>query len=468
MEETWKDIPNMDNMEFSKYYQVSNLGNIRSKDRVIQTKKGARKVKGKLLSPSINHTSYPHVNLRVDGKQKSYDVHRLVALAFVPNPYNLPMVNHKDENKLNNCAYNLEWCNSSYNSTYNGIHKRIAQTKGKPVDMYSSTGKLINRFESARQAERITGLSNANINKSCLGKYNATKGYKWRFTNMEYVDTLPNTDLEIYSVPNNDPRLKDLCLNHHYLHRMPSTKYCYALKHKGEDTKFEGMVVYGTIQFKTQLQNICNNGVSTRENTLELKRSYVSDDVRKTYDNVMSMFISRTLRHLKTINNFIIVSYADTGIDKYGNSFAGYSHFGYIYQASNFMYLGSRVGTFKRYAGYGSQSGTNWKKGVYYRFSNYPTIKELYIYIAGNKRFKKHVIQNLKYKPKAYPKGYERTYDENAYSLDRLIFDRTLGKWYLESDFVNTPLYKKYFVDNKGYIEGEQKPEHIFTPNSLI
>ena len=67
------------------------------------------------LKPRANRCGYLYLNLSKNGKAKSYMIHRLVAEAYLPNPENLPQVNHKDENKANNCLQNLEWCDASYN-----------------------------------------------------------------------------------------------------------------------------------------------------------------------------------------------------------------------------------------------------------------------------------------------------------------------------------------------------------------
>ena len=104
MEEMWKDFYN---------YQVSNYGQVRNSKT------------GRLLKLQLNEKGYLRVALRIDGKTKWYRVSRLVASLFIPNPDNLPEVNHKDENKLNNRADNLEWCNRIYNVHYGTGLERI-------------------------------------------------------------------------------------------------------------------------------------------------------------------------------------------------------------------------------------------------------------------------------------------------------------------------------------------------------
>lgn len=114
--EEWKDIP-----DYEGKYQVSNMGRVKSLNY-------ARRKQVKVLRPGIEKTrGYLSVTLLKDGKQKTKPVHRLVAIAFIPNPNDLPQVNHKDENKLNNCVDNLEWCNAKYNCNYGHRNMKISQ-----------------------------------------------------------------------------------------------------------------------------------------------------------------------------------------------------------------------------------------------------------------------------------------------------------------------------------------------------
>lgn len=113
MMEIWKDCKG-----YEGKYQVSNLGRVWSV-------KGQKYLKGTIL-PS----GYVHVHLTTpNGKRKKERLHRLVAIAFLDNPNNLPQVNHKDENKLNNCVDNLEWCNAKYNANYGTRNQRIGDTR---------------------------------------------------------------------------------------------------------------------------------------------------------------------------------------------------------------------------------------------------------------------------------------------------------------------------------------------------
>ncbi|MEK3549746.1 NUMOD4 domain-containing protein [Lactobacillus crispatus] len=126
-EEQWKPVAEA---HFSKIYEVSNLGRVRSKDRWIWT--GGHKYlrKGKVLQPCINKSNgYFYVVLSYKGVQKDFTVHSLVANAWLPRVKGLDFINHKNENKLDNRVCNLERCTPQYNVLYNGLSKRQAETR---------------------------------------------------------------------------------------------------------------------------------------------------------------------------------------------------------------------------------------------------------------------------------------------------------------------------------------------------
>lgn len=112
--EIWKDIKGYENL-----YQISNIGRVKSLNKIVTCKNGKKfKVKGKILKLTNHKRGYKTIMLHKDGKVKLWLVHRLVGLTFIPNPNNYPQINHKDENKINNCVENLEWCTNSYNAHY--------------------------------------------------------------------------------------------------------------------------------------------------------------------------------------------------------------------------------------------------------------------------------------------------------------------------------------------------------------
>ena len=114
---------------------------------------------------------YPAVTLSKDGKSKAYSVHRLVAEAFIPNPENLPEVNHKDENPLNCKASNLEWCTHQYNIEY---------SKAKSVAQYYD-GELIAKYKSISVASKMTGIGRTSINNVLCGWAKTAGGYEWKY-----------------------------------------------------------------------------------------------------------------------------------------------------------------------------------------------------------------------------------------------------------------------------------------------
>ena len=123
IEEIWRPIEGYEGL-----YEVSNTGLIRSLDRFVGNR---NRIKGKILSIRIEKDGYCSVALSKDGKIKRYKIHRLVAQAFLQNPDNLPQVNHKDEDKLNNSVENLEWCTAKYNINYGTRQERAIDTKVK-------------------------------------------------------------------------------------------------------------------------------------------------------------------------------------------------------------------------------------------------------------------------------------------------------------------------------------------------
>jgi hypothetical protein len=183
MEEIWKDIEG-----YEGRYQVSNLGRVRSLDRVCIMKNGLKRLqKGRIMAFFIGHDGYHIVKLCSKSLKVGYRVHRLVAMAFIENPNNLPIINHKDENKINNCVDNLEWCNHEYNACYGSTPQRLSITHknhpglSKPVEQFTMDGKFIKSYPSSKEAQRQTGIKAVNIAMCCRGKYSQSGGYLWRY-----------------------------------------------------------------------------------------------------------------------------------------------------------------------------------------------------------------------------------------------------------------------------------------------
>lgn len=164
MEEIWKTIVGYDE------YQISNMGNVKSLNY-------RRTGKEKILKPVKNTDNYAQVGLYKQGKRKCYLVHRLVAEAFIENPNNLPELNHIDEDKTNNAASNLEWCDSKQNINYGTRNQRVAEKLSKQV-LCVETGKI---YTSTHQVERELGFSKGNISSACNSRLKQAYGFHWKY-----------------------------------------------------------------------------------------------------------------------------------------------------------------------------------------------------------------------------------------------------------------------------------------------
>ena len=131
----------------------------------------------KYLKPCYNKWGYAYVDLCNNGCKLRVFIHQIVAKMFIPNPNNLPQINHKDEDKTNNRVENLEWCTASYNNSYGSLPYKTAKRCGKPV-LCVETGVS---YVSAGEAARRTGCCSKSILHVCNGKFHTTHGYHWKF-----------------------------------------------------------------------------------------------------------------------------------------------------------------------------------------------------------------------------------------------------------------------------------------------
>ena len=164
IKEYWKPV-----VGYEGLYMVSNWGRVKSMNYNHSGKE-------RILKLIPNRYGYLYVNLYKNNIKKKYLVHRLVAEAFIDNPDNLPQVNHRDENKLNNNVDNLEWCTNEYNINYGTRNERCS----KPVLQYTLDGEFVREWPSTMECER-NGFNRGNIWMCCQGKLKKYKGYIWKF-----------------------------------------------------------------------------------------------------------------------------------------------------------------------------------------------------------------------------------------------------------------------------------------------
>lgn len=219
MEEIWVDIKG-----YEGFYQVSNQGRVKSLERRVKNNNNdeMRTIKERILKIHIDKKGYYRVDLCKNGNKKQYLVHRLVAIAFIPNPDNLPQIDHIDTNRLNNVWTNLKWCTNKENSNNELTRKHMSESqKGKQLsdntkkkiskafkgESHPFYGKhhteeakqkmrvsnsikivqldknynMIKIWDSAKEVERETGYYNTNVNGCCRGKIKTYKGFIWMY-----------------------------------------------------------------------------------------------------------------------------------------------------------------------------------------------------------------------------------------------------------------------------------------------
>ena len=181
MNEKWKDI-----VGYEGLYQVSNLGRVKSLQRTILCNTGVyTTVNERILSAADKGLGYMVVGLNKNGIHKTARVHRLVAVAFIPNPNGFSLINHKDKNPKNNRIDNLEWCDYKYNNNYADHNLLLSKSQSFPVLQYSIDGKFIARYYGATEASKKLGIDKVSIRACCRGKLQTSGGYIWKYENSD-------------------------------------------------------------------------------------------------------------------------------------------------------------------------------------------------------------------------------------------------------------------------------------------
>lgn len=180
IKEIWKDIEGYEGL-----YQISNFGNVKS---LLFNHSSY----SKLLSNRLVNGGYCQVVLYKNKNRKAFYVHVLVANAFIPNPSNLPEVNHKDGNKTNNNISNLEWVTPRENSLHavntglRTVPKGKEHYKSKRINQFDKLGNFIKVWESMSEISRVLGYSTSNIFKCCNSRIKSAYGYIWRYAEVSY------------------------------------------------------------------------------------------------------------------------------------------------------------------------------------------------------------------------------------------------------------------------------------------
>lgn len=181
MDEVWKQVKGYEGL-----YEVSNMGRIKSLPKTLKGREGSVRISKETILKQANHPSgYLSVVLCKNEVHKTTLVHRIVAETFIENPKAYPQVNHKNENKKDNRADNLEWCSPNYNLCYGTRMERKAKSTGKEVCQFDLDGNFIKSFASIVEAANAVGGQKAPISNCCLGRSHSSYGYKWSFKEKE-------------------------------------------------------------------------------------------------------------------------------------------------------------------------------------------------------------------------------------------------------------------------------------------
>lgn len=174
--EIWKDIKGYEGI-----YQVSNYGRVKVLDRKVWNAKVECVRKGRIFKTTKGSRGYIQVALTKNGKSRIFNVHRLVAQAFIPNPLNLPQVNHIDGNKTNNNVSNLEWCTAQENIQHAHKMNLTSNVSRKVQKLEKYTKNILCEYKSAHEASVIEKIDETSIRRCCNYIRKSAGGYSWKY-----------------------------------------------------------------------------------------------------------------------------------------------------------------------------------------------------------------------------------------------------------------------------------------------
>ena len=196
LDNDWREIKGF------PHYRINRHGQVKRLDAVVVDSRGiSYKRKGRILNNRKTPGGYVQVDMSEDGVVHGRFVHVLLANAFIPNPDNLPIVNHKDENPSNYDLSNLEWCDYSYNAKYSvdKIKKAHIKEMRAVIRINPKTGEET-EYEGIRIAERENNANRSNIRYAIIHN-SICKGYKWRYKDEKYNNVKPKVKLDICIPP---------------------------------------------------------------------------------------------------------------------------------------------------------------------------------------------------------------------------------------------------------------------------
>ena len=204
--EEWRPV-----VGYEGLYEVSSLGRVRSLDRYIDTVSGLgepykRFSKGRVLKLLYNNKGYLHITLYNGTTDKQKLVHRLVAQAYIPNPYNLPEVNHKDQNPVNNRVDNLEWCDRIYNVNYADGRERHRRAVSRPIEQLTMDGQHIAYYLGIKTICKNTNMCRRSIQRCLHGlkRHKSAYGYRWRYADISKDEVQFATDYSLVKYQKED------------------------------------------------------------------------------------------------------------------------------------------------------------------------------------------------------------------------------------------------------------------------